>query len=74
MHHHSGYTCRTSHNWTIYVGSMSYPSLTKQKEAAVDAWLDITSGAGRPGRQNLAEKFQAAEGLGKVMIKEAEFM
>lgn len=52
---------------------MSCPSLTKQKEAAADAWLDITSGAGRLGQQNLAEKFQAAEGLGKLMIKEAEF-
>lgn len=47
--------------------------MTKQKEAAADAWLDITSGAGRLGQQNLAEKFQAAEGLGKLMIKEAEF-
>jgi hypothetical protein len=32
------------------------------------------SGAGKPGQQNLVEKFQAAEGLGKLMIKEAEFM
>lgn len=42
-----------------YVGSMNCQSSMKRKEAAVDAWLDIMSGAGKAQLNLQVEKAQA---------------